>query len=606
MLSFWKTRYPFNDFILVTQKNGGSDSKRLSDECKNVGLDYSNTHNIGNHQVFVAASLPIGNYQNIIFSGVAQHNNVFYFGQADMPNDVDENIGDSVGIFTAILKNKNNIKITQDVIGCGVLFYAEHNENIFVSNRYHLLLKVLARSGFKGELNKSKIATSLYKSKSVFLESNFSSKMDIKGVHQLHLHKEILITEEDYKIVDKESTLGAFNNKNIDRDQLINDAVKEITENVSAVFKSNRFKKVVTDLSGGYDSRVVFAALTNVEDAMDKTEINTRNVPNSRDLEIASGIKNLFGANFYKEDGRSQQPQTVSESLEIWRSYFMGTYYRLGCQAWSPKGENNRQLRLSGGVGEIYRTLWSNTYGKFVGQPKNTIELATKLVSSLPFIANDEAKLEIISLINEELQEIPGKTPLEKLENYYLYFRNRYHYGMRAYEYYHDCPMWFPLLSKSMFNLSMSSFEERNNSKLELELTEKLNPLLIWIDYDKKSAVDNPVLKEIGDIRFKSINISPDSSIDEWKIIDDENKKIVLSSRQKMSHEFNMGWRNVIEHVKHETISVFNELKKSNQDFNSMFSDDFISDLESQENTRYLYEIYARLFSIKDQLDIFG
>lgn len=604
MLNFWKTKYPFNDFVLVTQKKGRDESKKLSNECKVIGLDYSNTQNIGNYSIFMAATQPIGDYQNIVFSGVAQHDGKFYYGQADLPHQVDENLGESVGIFTAIIKNKNRITITQDFMGCGTIFYAKHNDNIFCSNRYHLLLQVLANNGFKGEFDKTNLSIHLYKNRTAFLESNFSSQMDIKGVYQLPIHQEIILDNDGIKFEEKSEFINSFVlNESESRENLLEKASEELIQNIQVALDSKRFTKAVVDLSGGKDSRLVFAGVLNINNALEKVEINTKNVPNSQDLEIASGLKNLFGARFYKEEGRSQKSQTVSESLEIWRSYFMGTYYRLGSQAWTPKGES-KVLRLSGGIGEIYDGFWLKNYKKFLNNPKNEFELASQLVAHLSLFVSDENKKDIAERIAEEIRVLPGKELLERFENYYLYFRNRYHFGMRAYEYYHDTPIWFPMLSKSMFKLSMSNFKERGNSKLEW--TNKLHPLLIWIDYDKKAAADNPELSEIGDIRFKNIKINSKDSCEEWATINAENRNTLLSSRPKMSHEFNQDWRDSNTSIKESIISVFIELKQSSADFNKMYDESFVSHINEQTNTRYLNEMYARLFSIKDQLDIFS
>lgn len=80
----------------------------------------------------------------------------------------------------------------------------------------------------------------------------------------------------------------------------------------------------------------------------------------------------------------------------------------------------------TGGAGEIYRALWSKNYQKSVGNPKNVFELSERLVNSLPLVAGGEYQASLKKLISDELELLPGNSPLEKLENYYVYFRNRY------------------------------------------------------------------------------------------------------------------------------------------------------------------------------------
>lgn len=174
---------------------------------------------------------------------------------------------------------------------------------------------------------------------------------------------------------------------------------------------------------------------------------------------------------------------------------------------------------------------------------------------------------------------------------------------MRAYESYHDCPMWYPLLSQSMFKISMSGFEERSTTKLELELKENLHPLLVWIDYDKTPTKDNQVLKTmfLSDARFKNIQINLDSSVSDWRLLQAENKKVLLSARPKMHTEFYYEWRDCDKIIKDSVISKFHELRES---FKDMFNKSFLDSVE-KGSTRYLYEMYARLSSIKDQIEIF-
>lgn len=188
--------------------------------------------------------------QNGLLSGMAQHRGEFYFGQNDIIQDVD--FGESVGIFTLVSFKESEIKISQDFIGCGTLFYAELNGYSVVSNRYHLLLLVLSWNGFKGELNPAKIATTLYHSKTVFLEANISSQMDIRGVYQLPLHSEIIIDYRGFRIIDKQSVRKAFEGYSpSERKELMENAKSEVVKNITSVMESNRFSKIVTDLSGG-------------------------------------------------------------------------------------------------------------------------------------------------------------------------------------------------------------------------------------------------------------------------------------------------------------------------------------------------------------------
>jgi hypothetical protein len=617
MLKFWNAPYPFNDFVVISYKKD-SLSPEIIDKVqrllKDNGIQSVNNISLGRNQVMISSSLLWSRIKDgfLVFSGVARHQGKFVYGQNSISSeDLVRDLNNSVGIFTAATITKKGVLLTQDFTGCGTLFYSNMNGAFVVSNRYHLLLLVLAWMGYKGKMLYSKVIASLY-SYTTFLAQNVSSKMDIEGAYQLPFDKEIIIDKQGARILSKSEVSSAYNSKLTpwDKRELLLQGKQEIIENIASVIESNIFQKVVLDLSGGQDSRAVFAALLNVDNAINMVEILTKNVPGSRDLEIAAGLKNLFGGKFYREEGRPQYPISLSESLNIWRSYFMGTYYTMGLTSWSPKGENQKQIRLSGGCGEIYRGFWAPIYQKSIAGSKNLKEMATQLVDGFPILITPsmEKKQVLKELLLEEFMQLPGDTPIAKFDNHYNYFRNRYHFGMRAFEYYHDCPMWFPLISKSLFRLAMSSaINEMEKKHLMLELTEQLHPLLIWIDYDKVATKDNPAINllPLSDKRFKGINITLDTSSDDWNELEKKNKEALVRNRPKMEREFYEEWSSYMEKLRSDFNITISDLMPI---FSDIINDQFTNNINSisQSNARFFNAMYAKLLSIKDQIEIFS
>ncbi len=594
-MNFWKTAYPFNDFVLSTTKNTQIDKKEIRKKLADNGLNYcKEDEEVG---YFLASG--IGLYNNALFSGVGQYNGTFYFGQHDLGgNDLDlESLNNSVGIFTSLYIRNGCVKISQDIFGCGILFYAQINGDLVVSNRYHLLLLFLSWIGFYGELDCTKVIASLcfYET---FLHQNISEQMDIKGTYQLSFEKEILINKEGWHIQDKilvKELLRKTSKKS--QQELLHDAKREITENIEAVFNSEQFSKYVVDLTGGFDSRAVFAAFINASIPMDQFEIRTYDVLGSRDLEIAAGIKNLFGGKWYRDTEKLQYPLTLSESKKMWRSYYMGTYYQMGLPSWSPKGENLNQIRFSGGCGEIYRKFWFNNYGKKVATATSIEDLSEKLVNSLHLLSSsdDVARKRLIELIAKELKKIPGNTPLEKFDNHYIFFRNRYHFGMRAFEYFHDAPMWFPLMSKSLFILAHNMpREDKDDKKVPYLLTKSLYPVLANIDFDTMP------------IQTKEKVILHTNS-DAWKEVQMRNKEFLMTKRSGMDEVCSLQWRSIKQLTQDEIFSMFYELKKYNKEMNLLLDENMLNSIKKyMDKTSFMNTTYARLCSIKDQLDIFS
>jgi hypothetical protein len=616
---FWNTAYPYRDFLLFSFNEKGLNEnqlERIRKESSKINLAVLPQKRYGPIWNFVITQNP-GEFtesnKKTYFSGVAQLNNMFYFGQKSIPltGNIQKQLFEGIGNFTLIHFGEENIVVTQDFFGCGILFYFQQNDFFVISNRYHLLLLFLSWIGHKGRLNSDKVISTLY-SNTTLLHKNTSSKMDIIGVNQLPFDHEVKVDRDGWKVVPKKMVKNIFSERSTEGyEELLRRGKEEVIDNIRSVFESNLFEKHITDLTGGRDSRAVLGAILNIEDAIKKIEVRTNDETGSLDLQIALGLTKLFGGKLYNEIGRPQHPITVEESFDIWRSYFMGTYHRLGLGTWSPKGENNLQIRFSGGCGEIYRTIWSKIYGNEVSGAYSIEELVSKLTNSFPRVsAYPYAQDRLNELLINELKEIPGETPIEKFNYHDLYFGNRYHFGMRAFEFYHDCPMWFPLLSKSLFRASrLLTFEERSSEKFMLELTERMNPLLIWIDYDFMSASSNKDLYNItlSDARFKGCNVLLDSDIDNWKAVNSKNEAILQRSREKVDSKFYIQWRDVNQYLKKETINAFYELSNYIPDIYKLLGTNFVNYIESLPSSQNgMYQICSKLNSLKDQIEIFS
>ena len=52
----------------------------------------------------------------------------------------------------------------------------------------------------------------------------------------------------------------------------------DIVDQIGTLIDNPHFKNIIVDLSGGVDSRIVYAALTNIENCRDKAYIYTKDV----------------------------------------------------------------------------------------------------------------------------------------------------------------------------------------------------------------------------------------------------------------------------------------------------------------------------------------
>lgn len=597
-IEYWKSMEPFSDFSIISSKNKNIEIDKLLLNL-NVKCNISKIE-IGNNINYVLSSVELKHNKEIeILSGLGKIGDKLYFGQKDIINTPQKRLdmGKEVGIFTYLYANNQNIFITQDYFGCGIIFYYQ-NEDIFItSNRYHFLISLLANLKVEMKINKENLIASLgakgnYRG---FLGQNIFHEMDIKGVYQLPLNKEILIDKTGWRILDKLIYLESIPYSQGSYEELLQQAAEEIIQNIKCIEAHPHFKNIICDLSGGMDSRVVFGAVLN-GDNPEKIKIRTKDIPNTKDLSIGVGLANFFGFDFYYNDNPIIEPIQLKENEYIWRSYFLGCYHRMGITAYSSKSANTSQIRLSGACGEYFRSFWSKII-------KNVDEFTIQQVSEEIFndnIYEYDAKKRICRKLREELESLPGCSTAEKLEMHYMFFRGRYHFGMRQFEMYHDCSMWFPLLSPALLKASrMLSLEERKEDKIMYEITERLCPLLIYMEYDNRNMIE-PNKLNIAHKQYSRCQVKLDENIDRWKKIEEKNS---IVKNQEIARKDIQYFKNVTPYLYNKVLEGYVYLYNNHHEVHDIINEQLFLNIQvNKDDNVYIKETYSKIYSLIDQI----
>lgn len=615
-LKFWNTEYPFKDFLLISSKREISEDiiNRLSINLQEINLNIFKLNKYEKVSNYIISNNNDVN-NNMVFSGMGIYKNKFYFGQNDLDDNIDEDFINSTGMFTAIRINNEEMLIGQDFFGCGSLFYAQYNDAIYISNRYHLLLLVLAWSGFKGELDKAKILYSTYFYYSYIFNTNGHSNMDIKNVYTLPINKYILINKNGWEFKVKEETNNAFKGiTNKSYEEVFELGVNELFENVETILKCDDFNKKVVDISGGFDSRLTLGLVDKLNNNKTNIQANTQNSVVQKDLEIGDALRKLLNIPLYKEEVNDIYPITLDESTTIWRSYFMGTYYRTGLGSWSNRNQNNKCIRLTGALGEYYRAKYlATSYGKLL-EGNNNLPIYTfskNLVNhDNRFLLNPKDLSLVYNLFENTMKyDIVGDSTESKLENYYEFFFGRYHFGMNAYSTYHDMPSYNVLMSKNLLTSSrMIDSKERINEKFMLSLTERVNPVLAWMPYANKNIDTRGMLNSMKLYHndFKNYDVKLDYDIKEWELQKLENDDYRRTLQKNKSYDldkiFYEQWRDINSYIKSETIKNYKKLCE----YIDIYNEEFMNYILNIEETDSRFKvIYGKITSILDQISIF-
>ncbi|TCT02382.1 hypothetical protein [Aquabacter spiritensis] len=419
-----------------------------------------------------------------LFSGSAFSKGTLYFGGEQAAEAKLAATGGAVGTYTYLDCDTRRCECIagSDFFGVGKIYYFVRSKVAIASNRYHLLLILINAMGLTGSVNKRKVEATLSCIDLQPLLQNFSSEMEIEGAsllpvdHRLRLRAGHAVLEPTGLYSMLRSELEYSPSEHL---RHLNDAKAELIENVGAILAHPGFKTVIFDLTGGLDSRLVYAALTNTTHDKDRVRISARETPaEPADLEIALSLNSLYAytyddCNRHIEKSRNDSLLSDSMSHKIGQSY-----------AYTPdiaRQNIRNSVRVTGAYGEICaRAYYSRKHFDKYIDTKTLEEFVEKyfILHYTHFIADfPGAQNTIKDLFLNEMSKIPGRTPLESFENFYLFFRNGIHFSDQIRCDYRE-PELGPLMSKSLFKAKMSTFREFKGARVQFEMMALMNPVL--------------------------------------------------------------------------------------------------------------------------------
>lgn len=525
-LPYYDAEEPYCDFAVVTmsKKADWNDSVLKIDGTKLRIIHQSECDDM--KMQVITNGVPCETEKGyLLFSGECIIGESYISGEQDKKVLVkySEKLPDAIGTFTALEVSGGACKIFTDYFGFGRIFYMQAEDIAIVSNRYDLILRIMRNMEAKRELYVDKVKVLLSTVSVQILQQNIVREMNIRGIMQL-------LPEESMEWSDGKWTKGRSSlGKNIAELPIFHmcnykknlcTVAEEIKKNVGILLKDERFENIITDLTGGLDSRVVYAALTNFRGTHDKVRINAQDTPGSKDLEIAMKINGMYKFSWddLKEEWEEIDAGDINEKQ---RSVFVGTYYAYG--------RNNREIRsakrirLSGGGGDfIARPLYSRKYFEtLAGKLKNEERF-------MQYIESDYAANLIIDgsdfrafndMLANELKSNPMDymTTLEKFNYLYFAYRNGFHFH-NIFAQKCNIPLFMPILSKQLYILNLQTHNLFQSVRLQIDVIETLNPLLACIPFDGKTDEEDRKKKKAEEY------LNPIYSFEEMELCTDYEK----------------------------------------------------------------------------------
>ena len=470
----------------------------------------------------------------ILFSGYVFNNDNFIFGKNDLVKSLTiseiRNIDSAYGEYVVFNVYDNKIKLSSDFFGMGSIFYY-HHDNVFVAcNNYHLLIELLSFNNLNLDIDINQSRVSMLCT-GFELGGSFCRNMDIKDTHILFPYEKLFFDISVNKIDIANTELFDILNQNESWDSTkyedyIKRGATDVLQNTSSIFNNPRFQEIIVDLSGGFDSRVVFACADSQPKAMrDKIRVYSRPSHNSDDFSIASFIRSVFGYPRFSYANVDCSP-LITKTLN-----FSQISRNLGCFGGHLETNNSNyfncsRIELMGGIGDAILGF-KRISGSDIYNTLSESEILDRLGRTF-FWRGAHQLSEVydkkVEFLKSTLNDFDVDCTFKKMHILYTISRNRFHFGSSRHVF-NNNPYALPLQSKFLLKAKWMYFNRFHNNeipdeKVSIDTISEINPLLSIIPF---AAENNSVIpKDINLLRPLHTKIIIDhNAIDNNVMFDD-------------------------------------------------------------------------------------
>jgi hypothetical protein len=509
MHKYYLSRQPYKDFLIIK-----FDEISLFDHHKNIILQKLSLLKISLQCHLVVSfverlgiaiieagdlSEEKNNIDCVIASGYGFCQQDFLWGEKELQRLSSINLYDALlttGEFSIFDLREEEAYLYTDFFGLSNLVWAKVDQLIgklfIASNRYDFLLRFLNCIEVPLKIDPT-VASTLLLFQLSFFQQQFSNLMPVSGVNLLGLDEFIYISADAFEIRKKRALYGILGGQSSSSRsefyELIEQGINDVKSNIKAVANHAQFKKVIVNLTGGRDSRCILAASLAT---IPRELFTVHTIDIGQDLPIATTIADKYDLAYYNDTSINFSPRSAEQELEAKLSYFGALY--IGS---NPEGRafintsKTSKVKLIGGGGELYKTNYYNIY--FSDQPKSgSVKHFISQFMTESGILKKSCVKNTTDLLEEVLTSMIGDTIQEKLETHYLFYRNRFHFGMSSLNWDSETGTCQPFMSRNLFSASWKlSIKDRASSTIHNEVINRLYADLNSFPYEK-DIINNP------------------------------------------------------------------------------------------------------------------
>lgn len=489
-LPYFDGEYPFSDFCLLW--GDYSVTEELTALMTKQGLNRHEFVFENNTICSLYAASEVVKYgkNDFVFSGITKTEKSLIVGCKDIiRNGVTyDMIENEIGDFFLIYQDGKTVKLSHDYLGLCKFYYYQTEDTFVVTNRYHLLLLTLKAMGIFPEVNIERAIADL-SSVSAFARINFCREMLMKNTYVLTSDKDIAITKDAVCFTDNALHEELYNPQPYNEEtyqELLLKGANEMLENMRLALEYSDIDYYQVDLSGGLDSRMVLALITNYPQYHKEIQLNTRDLPYApKDLVTALAINSMYD---YPWDTLPiiTSPLLKKQSLEqILSGYFCINQQPMPTTA-DPRYKDST-MSMPGLLGElVFRPHMYTKFKLTTEEDQMSIEefINNRWYYNIESISEEGYKRFTDYLI-KEYEMMPGQGNIEKMQNHYLIYMDSIHHATYYPTTVTHMPKWTVLVSKTIFHLNNVTGKVFKSNKLAHDLMTILNPALAAIPYEK-------------------------------------------------------------------------------------------------------------------------
>lgn len=426
------------------------------------------------------------------FSGYVLREGKLTFGAEELvqsglcPDDLEGCYGE----FNLLRIGKGRIELSADFFGMSPWYYYSDGEVFAASNHYHFLLEALKQCGVRLSMNIRRSRVNIITSGYTY-GSNFTPEMDITNCYLSLPYEKIVyggtVSKEKTELYRILTTQEYWDEDTYE--EYLQKAKHEIYDNTLAYFSSDRFKQIVIDVSGGFDSRIVFATANNLPRRLrKKIATHTRRSGTRDDVEKAAGVTNVYGYKRVRYQDNDDSDLIIGNEVNLSQvSRNLGSFC-VNTTLYLNRYDSRDRLQMTGGIGDAvfgYKRI-RGELNYSLGDKRLLARLGGcylwNSVEQLKGVFSDQEDIILESLDGYNCSDL-----FQKFHVLYVNYRNRLNFG-NAHNIEYDNLRVSPLHSKYALKAKWMYFRRFDNNripdeKISVDLLTMINPLLATIPF---------------------------------------------------------------------------------------------------------------------------